>query len=666
MSIFGNSNGESLGTIKKMVHFTAFPSPKPETFAWRKPNFAQEASTASSCFKPQAHMTNIRQEMRDVIDNVYNHLRGDEEELPRAKFAAFLRDTQGEGDVPLDKDSYTLGDFIYTWMMLYSRPTKTLPPKDLSRPLTNYFINSSHNTYSVGNQLASKSSPDAYRTVLRRGCRCIEIDVWNGNTVTQTTPSNPHRVEHTRATSALTGESLPYVADVVMGFLGEKQASRSRSTSTNSRNSRGGAENVSQSSCDTAVLDPKESGERLDTKIDSNRLTRPRSRQAIPKGEPIVTHGWTLTAPCGFREVCVAIKESAFVDNELPVIVSLEVHADAEQQEVMARIMREEWQEMLVDMPLEGCDPKFRVPRLADVKKKIFVKVKRAPARIVATHNTINNPPVFVSDEDGTEEYDDEKTPTGPPRKTASEPLNLSKPEPELPNFPICPALAELAVYTRSERFKGFDTPEAKKPTHIFSISENKILELNEKEHMAMFKHNKNFFMRAFPAGRRIDSSNPDPSLFWRKGAQMVAMNWQHTDEGMMLNEGMFADEDGWVLKPPGYLTSDKMSETQEQAAPGQMFDLTITIYGGQHVRGAPDDSDDVKSNADANDINPVIKVELHVEKNNISKDAQMQGSDYKKKADSAKTDHPDFGRDGFTVHFRDIPKVVPELSYVR
>lgn len=464
---------------------------------------------------------------------------------------------------------------------------------------------------------------------------------------------------------------MPYVATAVydtvedtyvtvQGFLGEKQISRSRSTSTNSRP---GVEDVSQqSSGSTLAVDPKDSGD----KLDAPKLSRPRSRQAMPKGEPIVTHGWTLTAPCGFREVCIAIKESAFTENDLPLIVSLEVHADTEQQEVMVTIMREVWQEMLVDDILDGCDPKFRVPKLGELRNKILVKVKRAPARIVAPHNTVNLPAIYAVDEDASD-TDDEKPPVGP-KKAASEPLDIAKPPgPDLPKVPICQALSELAVYTRSERFKGFGTPEAKKPPHIFSISENRILDLNKDQHMDMFKHNKNYFMRAFPAGRRIDSSNPDPSLFWRKGVQMVAMNWQHSDEGMMLNEGMFADEDGWVLKPPGYLTSDKMSETQDQAAPGKMLDLNITIYGGQHILGGSDEDDDNKSHGSGNDIHPVIKVELHVEKTDQSKkDVEMLGSSYKQKTSTAKSDHPHFGKRGSTVRFLNIPKVVPELSYVR
>jgi len=229
----------------------------------------------------------------------------------------------------------------------------------------------------------------------------------------------------------------------------------------------------------------------------------------------------------------------------------------------------------------------------------------------------------------------------------------------------ICENLGKLAVYTRSQHYKGLATKEAKIPAHIFSISENRILELHQKQHRDMFTHNKGYFMRAFPAGRRFDSSNPDPSLFWRGGVQMVAMNWQYLDEGMMLNEGMFADEKGWVLKPEGYQSSNKSAETQGEATPGRTMNLRITVFAGQHIPIQAGDAADVGRSAST--LRPLIKAELHVDKpTDAERDAYMQEHKYKDKTDVGKTDHPDFGPHGSTLQFLNIPKVVEELSFIR
>lgn len=609
----------------------------------------------------------ITKPMLDIMEGVFNNLRGNNPELSREDFGKFLRQVQGEVAIQLDKEKYTEGDFLYVLADCWDA-TRGPSVKDYSKPITNYFINSSHNTYISGNQLASKTSPEAYTSVLRRGGRCIEIDVWNGDEILVTVPKSQGGGGHTRGISnisGISGSALPYAAAAVLekmedkleaakDYLGSSNPSgRSRSPSSHSRTT---TDDVSSTSSNTFLPVGTETIE----KEEVPRLSR--SRPNLPRGEPIVTHGWTLTTPCGFREVCETIRDNAFSHgNDLPIIISLEVHADHSQQEIMANIMKEVWGDMLVQQPFEGCDPKFRVPTLDALRCKILVKVKRAAAKMPRPEDLTASMPILSRDDDGSIS---DAEPRLPRLKTSpASPADVPQQDAH-GKMTICKPLSDLAIYTRSERFTTLSTPQAKQPTHIFSISEGRIIELHEKYPREVFTHNKNFFMRAFPAGRRINSSNPDPSLFWRRGVQMVAMNWQNMDEGMMINEAMFDGEDGWVLKPEAYQSSAKTMVTLDLVAKHTLH-LTITVFAGRNI--PTDDSDKDDGPQGKSDLRSRVKAELHIGED------EKDGHDvsYKEHTKSADSTDPVWNLHeekilGEKLQFRNIPKVVEELSFIR
>ncbi|RYO74029.1 hypothetical protein DL764_011004 [Monosporascus ibericus] len=641
------NTGNSFRALKRAIDLASFIAPTPIHL------HGDETTQGENIYLSTAIHRHLKR--------LYDSLRQGEPTLSRGKFQNFLEAIQGEVAPKLSEERYKFQKFLEVWWLHFGLDAEKpahFHEKDLTKPLSNYFISSSHNTYLSGSQISGRSSAEAYRRVLRKSCRCIEIDVWDGDS-----PSAPadrsgshsrskagFKRDHSRGPS---GGSLHTAAahfkETVEGKV-EQARQMLGVEKTHSHSPRCSKTDLTAPESGLAtgqMLDPSAFADNIQSDRSSNRS------RSLPRGEPIVMHGYTFTHPVGFREVCRAVREAAFETSCLPLIVSLEVHADQEQQEVMVQIMKQEWGNLLVDKPSEDC-PTSRMPRLEELLNKILVKVKRAYPKPEGggTSSTLS-PYSLVLDDDATGSDED----------------RLGSSSPKKPKVPICESLSALAIHTHSEHFETFESPAARTPSHIFSISESKLLELHETKNKEMFDHNRHFFMRAYPNGYRFDSSNLDPSLFWRKGVQMVALNWQSCDEAMMLNEGMFSGEHGWVLKPPGYRSEDA-SMSQADAIPRRTLLLSIRVLAGQHLPLPESVSDKPKN------FRPFVKCELHVEKPEERSGAFIEGGgrvregEYKQKTVASKTDHPDFGTvtsgtSSNLLEFRDIP-VVEQLSFVR
>lgn len=210
-------------------------------------------------------------------------------------------------------------------------------------------------------------------------------------------------------------------------------------------------------------------------------------------------------------------------------------------------------------------------------------------------------------------------------------------------------------------------TIEAKVPTHIFSLSEAAVKEAHEDDRHALFAHNRDYWMRAYPSGMRVDSSNMDPSFFWRQGIQIVALNWQNSDKGMMMNKAMFAGSKGWLLKPEEYRSAsgDPAQTAQISKAHRRTLHLAVEIYAGQNIPLPHGDEHD-------RSFRPYVSCQLHVEKlkdsiHATAKDLEADdggSAKYKRKTKTCSGVNPDFG--GQCLQFPDAPGVLEELSFLR
>uniref|UniRef100_A0A8C7FJ99 Phosphoinositide phospholipase C n=1 Tax=Oncorhynchus kisutch TaxID=8019 RepID=A0A8C7FJ99_ONCKI len=192
----GRMNFKEVRTLLKMMNVDMN-----EEYALRLFTVRLPSSSTSGCLENEEFVQFYKMlTEREDVWRVFQDYSRDGQILTLAELEDFLKQEQQEGERSLEHaqeliDRYEPSENAKKHgamsidgfqMYLVSPEGAILDPQllalhqDMSQPLSHYFICSSHNTYLMDDQLRGQSSQEAYIQALKRGCRCVEVDCWDG------------------------------------------------------------------------------------------------------------------------------------------------------------------------------------------------------------------------------------------------------------------------------------------------------------------------------------------------------------------------------------------------------------------------------------------------------------------------------------------------------